>query len=108
VSSELPEIRLDADGYPADETLNAIAEYTGNWNALLERIRPLIEGHGRFEHRRHCCSDGEFWIIATGGWSGCESVIEALQHNSFFWRSCWYKSIRGGYYEFIVPDRDDG
>jgi len=108
VSSELPEISLDADGHPADETLNAIDEYRGDWNALLERIRPLIEGRGRIERRRHCCSASDFWIIATGGWSGCESVIEALQHNSFFWRSCWYKSIRGGYYEFIVHDRDDG
>jgi len=36
VSSELPEIRLDADGYPADETIEEIAEYVGDWNALLD------------------------------------------------------------------------
>jgi len=96
VSSELPEIRLDADGYPADETLNAIAEYLGDWHALLERIRPLIDGHGWIRR------DGYKWEVATGGWSGCESVIRALQRNKFFWGACWYISQSGGYYEFRI------
>jgi len=106
-SDRLPTIRLDADGYPSDETLNEIASYCGDCDALLERISPLIKGHGRVERSRYCCADGYFWIIATGGWSGCESVIQALQQNRIFWGECWYKSMRGGYYEFIVLDRGD-
>ena len=38
-SDRLPTIRLDDDGYPADETLDQIERYRGDWNALLERNR---------------------------------------------------------------------
>ena len=35
LSDRLPTIRLDDDGYPADETLDQIERYRGDWNALL-------------------------------------------------------------------------
>ena len=97
-SERLPTIRLDADGYPADYTLDDIERYRGDWNALLEHIRPLIDGRGWIRR------DGDNWEIATGGWSGCESVIDALQRNRFFWGACWYSTRRGGLYEFHVED----
>jgi len=95
-SDKLPTIGLDANGYPSDETLNEIASYRGDWDALLEHIRPLIDGRGWIRR------DGCKWELATGGWSGCESVIEALQRNRIFWGECWYSSRRGGLYEFKI------
>ena len=98
LSDRLPTISLDADGYPADETIDEISSYCGDWHALLERIRPLIDDHGWIRR------DGDTWEIATGGWSGCESVINALKRNRLFWAECWYSMSRGGLYEFRVED----
>lgn len=41
--------------------------------------------------------------FATGGWSGNESLIEALGENKVFWISCWYSSTRGGLHIFKLP-----
>jgi len=38
--------------------------------------------------------------LATGGWSGNESIIAALQENLMFWGMYWMESKRGGYYRF--------
>ena len=38
--------------------------------------------------------------LHTGGWSGNEMIIEALQKNLMFWSLCWQKSERGGHYYF--------
>jgi len=41
--------------------------------------------------------------FATGGWSGNEDIIEALQENHLFWMSCWESSHRGGLFKFKLP-----
>ena len=40
--------------------------------------------------------------LHTGGWSGNEEIIMALQEN-VFWLLYWEKSIRGGHYYFEIP-----
>lgn len=39
--------------------------------------------------------------LNTGGWSGHEDIILALQKN-MFWSCYWYLSQRGGHYEFKI------
>lgn len=36
--------------------------------------------------------------LHTGGWSGNEDIIEALQENEMFFLLYWLKSVRGGHY----------
>ena len=40
--------------------------------------------------------------LHTGGWSGNEDIIEALQKHKLFWMMWWWKTERGGHYYFEV------
>jgi len=91
-------IELDGE-YPTDESLGNIVGYKGDYTTLMSEIAFLFGTYGR------CEFDGNHWIIATGGWSGCEDVISALKANTIFWMTCWYMSKRGGYYEFEIKEK---
>ena len=97
--------------YPTDEELSRITD----WDILKEGVRPLIEyiqslwwmpewgfvlrdGYTRW-NRRHA----KKLELHTGGWSGNESIIGALQQNWLFWSLFWEKSEVGGHYWFTIP-----
>ncbi len=88
-------LEFDSDGYPTEGSIYQIKNYKGSNTTLMTEIAFLFSGYGK------CEFDGNHWIVATGGWSGCESVISALKENTMFWIRCWYVSRRGGHYEFI-------
>lgn len=102
--------RLDADGYPTEEfltwleegqrpqaALNAAKE-AWRWSAenILTDAEAAIIGpleHGDVPYR-----------FATGGWSGNEDIIRALQVN-FLTFYTWRMSVRGGLHIFVLPAR---
>ena len=92
---------LDDDGCPTEEFLQSIRDwpYQQGFNALLEHA---MQGHIYDNYwTRSDSNDGKsIWNISTGGWSGNESIIEALRENQIFWIVCWYQSRRGGHYIF--------
>ena len=92
---------FDSDGYPTDETLNAIRAWPENdLNGLIDFLRICFEGYGRV-----WLPSPHHFALATGGWSGNEEIIGALQENHVFWMTYWESSHRGGKYVFkFRPD----
>lgn len=95
----------DEDSYPTEEALNIIQRW-GYYNK--EELFEFIKGLWHFrEWGWHETVDDEKTIyeISTGGWSGNESLICALEHNHWLnWHTTWVQSRRGGHYIFEVKD----
>ena len=90
---------MDANGYPDDLELARIQAWPReDFRGLMEFIHPL------WAYREWGWTQGleDRYQLSTGGWSGNESIIEALRLNTLFWLQCWVSSRRGGYYEFEV------
>ncbi len=97
----------DEDSYPTEEALNIIQRW-GYYNKeeLFEFIKKLW--HFR-EWGWHETVDDEktTYEISTGGWSGNEALIKALEHNHWLnWHMTWVQSRRGGHYIFEVKNED--
>lgn len=89
----------DDDIYPSEEDLDKIRNWT--W----KEIPQLLE----FLRERWMWANSGYWEenpelkllnLHTGGWSGNESLIEALHFNTIVWVLIWEKSERGGHYTF--------
>ncbi len=92
-----------SEGYPTDETLEAIVDWqyrdrlelfdfimkAWNWPDMASII---ATGNSNTYGYRFC----------TGGWSGNESLIYALERNRIMWALTWYSSKVGGEYVFHV------
>jgi len=85
---------FNSDGYPTNETLTAIAEWKHPFDGLEEFLTEAFKGYGRVWREKGLLK------IATGGWSGNEEMIAALQDNVIFWAMCWDSSHRGGLFVF--------
>ena len=97
----------DNDGYPTEEQLEKLRtwkwkDYTG----LMEYVRGIWHWGIPDKNIEHVKDDFDNDVIrytmATGGWSGNESIIGALSDNFIFWSTCWVQSSRGGGYIFEV------
>ena len=98
--STLPETR---NGYPTEETLVTIR----NWDVIMDGYEPLLEFVAKqwWKPNWGWYREGIKYEISTGGWSGNESLIVAMNGNVLFWDTCWVSSRRGGHYEFELPLR---
>ena len=106
---------FDSDGYPTDETLEAIEKWPirnfTDVNELLVFIRKAwrYPDYWTTDKRR-----SREWKnaplrrlhhVSTGGWSGNESLIYAAERNFLFWGLAWVQQRRGGHYIFEVRDQ---
>lgn len=92
----------DQDGYPTPSELRKVKKWSSDphfdFMALMEFVRSIW-----------WCSDwgftrnGRTFRVSTGGWSGNEQIITALESNWIFWSLCWVSSKRGGHYVFKIP-----
>lgn len=93
--------------YPSDEYLERIEKWDvidGDPWRLVAFVSSLWRNAGwgwRQEER-----GGQIVLdISTGGWSGNEGLIVAMQRNYIFWSSAWINSRAGGHYRLIVQRR---
>ena len=89
----------DIDGYPTKKELEKIKKWDfKDPMGLMNHVEELWNYPDRF------VLTGKRVLrlyLSTGGWSGNESIIEALQQNPF-WYFYWQKSQRGGHYWFKI------
>jgi len=90
--------------YPTEEELKTIREWDMVGIAALDMLRFLD-----YIKDLWWMPDWGFHLkgkrvlrleLHTGGWSGNEDIIEALQSNFMFWAMYWQQSRRGGHYKF--------
>lgn len=91
---------LGHDGYPSDLELERIRCWPlEGWADLLSYVE------ARWHH-----ADCGYWerrdtsyLLHTAGWSGNESLVQALARNRLFWSCCWVWSRRGGHHALELP-----
>ena len=108
----VPEL-LDDDGYPTEVALALISDWRTStpvdfrpWFALIKSAWWNPEWgwseEGGIADDALGSRGGTIrrYLISTGGWSGNESLIGAMQKNRFAWMFTWEQSRRGGHYIF--------
>lgn len=92
---------LDGDGYPTEESLDAIREWdTDQFADLMDEIERIWWGGGY--ERRDDRNGSRAYYLHTVGWSGNESIIEALEDHHVFWMIAYEAHYRGGHYVFVL------
>lgn len=94
------QLHVDSDGYPPFEVLQRITTWPldEGYAALFEKLASLFQVHGSSWVE----NDGTI-VLVTGGWSGNEDLIAAMQRNGLMWGMCWQESRRGGRFTFSIP-----
>jgi len=92
---------LDDDGYPTDETLDGIRNCSISSPSDCEELMKLVV-EPIWTFKNYIMKDDKtgYWFVSTGGWSGNEDIIEALQENALFMTLYWIQSRTGGHYIF--------
>lgn len=101
---------LDGDGYPTDAALTRIKNWPINnmdsdIQALFDFIRSCAwEEYGSWNEKVLRVGGRKFnrITISTGGRSGNESLVSALEQNIVAWSLTWQSSKRGGQFVFEV------
>lgn len=92
---------FDDDGYPTDEALTSLVHASRTATETLEFVGELWnDGFGTFSQCED--ADGNTAVaFITGGWSGNESVLGALE-GTMFHTLFWQSTHRGGRVDYAV------
>lgn len=101
------EYMLDDDGYPTEVALWCVENWPWDdpkgWFWFLRSIWWNAEwgwSEGNLPHEWEPDTMVYTYKISTGGWSGNESIIHAMESNHMLWGFTWVQSRRGGHYIF--------
>lgn len=96
-------LERDDDGYPTEDSLSRLAEApclnNEEFVQIMDQIREvwwhpdyftkLVDRNGRTHY-----------MVSTGGWSGNEDLIGAMQRNTLLWMLHFQSVHSGGHYHF--------
>lgn len=90
----------DESGYPIDDELARLKAW------------PLRDARGFLEYAQSLWWAQDWgWpelegVASTGGWSGNEDIIEAMQEaqEGMLWHQVWEQTRRGGHYTFSLKN----
>jgi hypothetical protein len=97
------EDQVSDDNYPSAEELLKVREwpYTDTAGALA-----FVASIWTYSNQTW--REGDMAHFATGGWSGNEDLIHAMQENAMLWALTWQSSERGGKHVFrVLPPMED-
>lgn len=94
------ELELDDDGYPTDGTLETIKNFVVNNDEDCEKLLQMASQVWLYPDYFTKDESTKCWFVSTGGWSGNEDVIKALNENHVFWMLYWKQTRVGGHYVF--------
>ena len=110
----MTEPTFDADGYPTEETLERIRSWPVKVGADFIAVMDfagrawsypdywdVAEHWSDPDDRGRACRRYEF---STGGWSGNESIVHAIEGNQIVQMVGAWSWRRGGHYEYRFPD----
>lgn len=101
----IPEVLLDMDGYPTDEYLQFIKEYTSDTMPIIDFIHIMLDGwhYNRYTFKRQYKGKRKL-VLHTSGWTGNEDTISAILSNIWLTRfKMKYVQWRvGGNYYFEI------
>lgn len=98
---------LDNDGYPTDEYLQFIRDYTHKTMPILDMVDIICDNwyFGDWGYKLHRKYAGKRkFELHTGGWSGNEEIIEAIKSNIFLthFKMRYVKWYTGGHHYFEI------
>lgn len=97
---------LDENRYPTPEYLEYIEKYNpikrGGYDELLNSLSETWMYKDWGFIRKRPIKEKFTLILHTGGWSGNEEIIGALQNNIYVWYY-WKMKKAGGHYWFSLP-----
>ena len=97
--------------YPTEADLKFIREFKAlerpvmDLVAYLENIWWMPDWGFHLKKRNQKDIIGEpTWRLElhTGGWSGNESIMDAIMQTDW-WMFCWERQVRGGHYSIEIP-----
>lgn len=96
----------DSDGYPTDEELDRITKWEAGWIECFAFIKSCWWaadwGWTEFDGADDFGRPQRVYMISTGGWSGNESILQAMRSNFILWSLAWKEHRRGGHYIFTL------
>lgn len=88
---------MTPQGYPDEQELAKIRDWP--WKDY-EGLMTFVRERWKYAEYGYWRQRGHLYRLSTGGWSGNEDIIEALDHNLMFESLCWVSSRRGGRHTF--------
>jgi hypothetical protein len=103
---------FDRDGYPTEETLERIRTWEIKTNADFAAVMDFAGRAWSYPQYWEC--DPAFtepdwprpcrqYVFSTGGWSGNEDIVSAIEANQVLQAIGAWSWRRGGHYEYRFP-----